>query len=94
MTYLTREMIFRTARKGNRLTIDPDSLTAKIHYDIDFDTNDYIYLVEFKVNSFRGQKLRSTFVEFEYSETGLEQANKLIKRITGQENKLIKRILG
>lgn len=84
MNYLTREMIFRTARKGNKLTIDPDSLTAKITRELDFDQpNSYVYVVEFKVKSFRGQKLRSTFVEFEHSEKGLEQANKLIKRMLG-----------
>lgn len=84
MTYLTRKMIFDTARKGNRLTIDPDSLEYNISTEVDFDQpNSYVYLVEFKVKSFRGQKLRSTFVEFEHTEAGLEQANKLIKRILG-----------
>lgn len=84
MTYLTREMIFDTARKGNRLTIDPDSLEHNISTEVDYDQpNSYVYVVEFKVKSFRGQKLRSTFVEFEHTETGLEQANKLVKRILG-----------
>lgn len=83
MVYLTREMIFDTARKGNKLTIDPDSLTAKIHCEIDFENEGYIRVVEFKVKSIRGAKMRSTFVEFEYTEKGREEANKLIKRILG-----------
>lgn len=84
MNYLTREMIFRTARKGNRLTIDTDSLEYNISTEVDYDQpNSYVYLVEFTVKSIRGQKLRSTFVEFEHNEAGLEQANKLVKRILG-----------
>lgn len=83
MTYLTREMIFRTARKGNRLTINPDSLDAILFEEFDYETGEPIYVVQFMVKSFRGQKLRSTFVEFEYTSNGLEQANKLIKRILG-----------
>lgn len=84
MEYLTHDMIFRTAQKGNRLTINPDSLTAKITCELDFDQpNSYVYVVEFKVKSIRGQKMNSTFVDFEYTEKGLEQANKLVKRILG-----------
>lgn len=83
MPYLTRDMIFRTAEKGNRLTIDPDSLTAEVYELFDFEQGEPIYVAQFMVKSIRGQKMNSTFVEFEYTENGLEQANKLVKRILG-----------
>lgn len=83
MTYLTREMIFDTARKGNRLTIDPDSLTAEIFEEFDYETGKELYVVEFIVKSIRGQEMNSTFVEFNLDMNGLEQANKLVKRILG-----------
>lgn len=85
MNYLTREMIFNTARKGNKLTINPDTLTAEIFKEFDYSQGEPIYVAEFKVRSIRGNKMNSTFVEFEYTEKGLEQANKLVKRILGQE---------
>lgn len=83
MGYLSREMIFNTARKGNRLTINPDSLTAEIFETFDFEQGEPVYVVQFMVKSIRGQKMKSTFVDFEYTEKGLEQANKLVKRILG-----------
>lgn len=84
MNYLTRDDIFNTARKRNKLTIDPDSLTHNISTELDFDQpNSYVYLVEFMVYSIKGVKMNSTFVEFEHTEKGLEQANKLVKRILG-----------
>lgn len=83
MEYLTHDMIFRTAQKGNRLTIDPDSLTAEVYELFDFEQGEPIYVAQFMVKSIRGQKMNSTFVEFEYTEKGLEQANQLVKRILG-----------
>lgn len=83
MGYLSREMIFNTARKGNKLTIDPDSLSAEIFEEFDYETGEPIYVAQFIVKSIRGQKMNSTFVDFEYTEKGLEQANKLIKNIIG-----------
>lgn len=83
MEYLTHDMIFRTAQKRNRLTIDPDSLTAEVYELFDFEQGEPIYVAQFMVKSIRGQKMNSTFVEFEYTEKGLEQANQLVKRILG-----------
>lgn len=83
MGYLSREMIFNTARKGNRLTINPDSLTAEIFEEFDYETGEPIYVAQFIVYSIKGVKMNSTFVDFEYTEKGLEQANKLVKRILG-----------
>lgn len=83
MEYLTHDMIFRTAQKGNRLTIDPDSLAAEVYELFDFEQSEPIYVAQFMVKSIRGQKMNSTFVEFEYTEKGLEQANQLLKRILG-----------
>lgn len=83
MTYLTREDIFNTARKGNKLTINPDSLDAILFEEYDYSQGEPIYVVEFMVNSIKGHSMNSTFVDFEYTSNGLEQANKLIKRILG-----------
>lgn len=83
MGYITREMILNTARKGNRLTINPDSLTAENFKEFDYETGKELYIVEFNVKSIRGQKMKSTFVEFNLDMDGLEQANKLVKRILG-----------
>lgn len=83
MEYITREMILNTARKGNKLTIDPDSLDGIIYEEVNFETGEPIYLAQFMVKSIKGKEMNSTFVEFEYSSNGLEQANKLLKRILG-----------
>lgn len=83
MNYLTREMIFNTARKGNKLTIDPDSLDGIIYEEFDFEKGEPIYVAQFMVKSIKGVKMNSTFVDFEYTSNGLEQANKLVKRILG-----------
>lgn len=83
MNYLTRDDIFNTARKGNKLTIDPDSLDGIVYEEVNFETGEPIYLAQFMVKSIKGKVMNSTFVEFEYSSNGLEQANKLIKRILG-----------
>lgn len=83
MNYLTRDDIFNTARKGNRLTINPDSLDGIVYEEFDYEKGEPIYVAQFMVKSIRGQKMKSTFVEFEYSTNGLEQANKLVKRILG-----------
>lgn len=83
MGYLSREMIFNTARKGNKLTIDPDSLSAEIFEEFDFEKGEPIYVAQFMVKSIKGVKMNSTFVDFEYTSNGLEQANKLVKRILG-----------
>lgn len=83
MGYLSREMIFNTARSGNRLTINPDSLTAEIFEEFNYETGEPIYVAQFMVDSIKGVPMSSTFVDFEYTEKGLEQANKLVKRILG-----------
>lgn len=83
MNYLTREMIFNTARKGNKLTIDPDSLDYIVYEEFDYEKGEAIYVAQFMVKSIKGVKMNSTFVDFEYSSNGLEQANKLVKRILG-----------
>lgn len=83
MNYLTRDDIFNTARKGNRLTINPDSLDGIVYEEFDYEKGEPIYVAQFMVKSIRGQKMKSTFVDFEYTEKGLEQANKLVKRILG-----------
>lgn len=83
MEYLTREMIFGTAKKGNRLTINPDSLTAETFEVFDYETGKELYVVAFNVKSIGGQSMNSTFVEFNLDMNGLEQANKLVKRILG-----------
>lgn len=83
MNYLTREMIFNTARKGNKLTINPDSLDAIVYEEFDFEKGEPIYVAQFMVKSIKGVKMNSTFVDFEYSTNGLEQANNLVKRILG-----------
>lgn len=82
MEYLTREEIFKTARKGNRLTINPKSLKAYIHSEYNFK-NEEIYLLEFSVKSVKGKKMKSTFVEFEFTKKGIKQAELLAKRILG-----------
>lgn len=83
MGYLSREMIFNTARKGNKLTIDPDSLDGIIYEEFDFEKGEPIYVAQFMVDSIKGVRMNSTFVDFEYTKNGLEQANKLVKRILG-----------
>lgn len=83
MNYLTREMIFNTARKGNKLTINPDSLDAIVYEEFDFEKGEPIYVAQLMVKSIKGVKMNSTFVDFEYSTNGLEQANNLVKRILG-----------
>ncbi|WAX22059.1 hypothetical protein [Enterococcus phage EnP] len=83
MNYLTRDDIFNTARKGNRLTINPDSLDGIVYEEFDYEKGEPIYVAQFMVKSIRGQKMKSTFVDFEYSRNGLEQANNLVKRILG-----------
>lgn len=83
MGYLTREDIFNTARRGNKLTINPDSLEAIVFEEFDYETGEPIYVVQFMVDSIKGVPMSSTFVDFEYSTNGLEQANNLVKRILG-----------
>lgn len=83
MNYLTRDDIFNTARRGNKLTIKPDSLEAIVFEEFDYETGEPIYVVQFMVDSIKGVSMDSTFVDFEYSSKGLEQANKLVKRILG-----------
>lgn len=83
MNYLTRDDIFNTARKGNKLTINPDSLDGIVYEEFDYEKCEPIYVAQFMVKSIRGQKMKSTFVDFEYSSNGLEQANTLVKRILG-----------
>ncbi|AFF27957.1 hypothetical protein vB_Efae230P-4.25 [Enterococcus phage vB_Efae230P-4] len=82
MKYPTREEIFENARKGNRLTINPKSLKAYIHLDYNFKDEE-IYVLEFSVKSVNGKKMKSTFVEFEFTKNGIKQAEELAKIILG-----------
>lgn len=82
MNYLTREMIFNTARQENKLVIDPDSLSAEIFEEFNYETGEPIYVAQFMVNSIKGVPMSSTFVDFEYTDNGLAESKKLVKRIT------------